>query len=105
AHAPLLAEAVAQFAHPGIRNRRTLGGSLAHADPASQLPACMLALDATIVVRSESGERRIAAVEFFRGIYETALSANELLVAIELPIGNMLSVQFIHECARRHVAY
>src|SRR6202035_4553632 len=92
AHAPLLAEAVAHVAHPALRNRGTLGGSLAHADPASELPACMLALDATIVVRSESGERRIAAVEFFRGIYETALSANELLVAIELPIGQMSSV-------------
>src|SRR5580700_6573397 len=105
AYAPLLAEAIAHVAHPAIRNRGTLGGSLAHADPASELPACMLALDATIVVRSESGERRIAAVEFFRGIYETALSANELLVAIELPIGQMNSVHFFHEFARRHGDY
>ena len=105
AHAPLLAEAVAHVAHPAIRNRGTLGGSLAHADPASELPACMLALGATIVVRSESGERRIAAVEFFRGIYETALSANELLVAVELPIGQMNSVHFFHEFARRHGDY
>lgn len=105
AHAPLLAEAVAHVAHPAIRNRGTLGGSLADADPASELPACMLALDATIVVRSESGERRIAAVEFFRGIFETALSANELLVAVELPIGRMNSVHFFHEFARRHGDY
>jgi aerobic carbon-monoxide dehydrogenase medium subunit len=102
AHAPLLAEAAAHVAHPAIRNRGTLGGSLAHADPASELPACMLALEATIVVRSESGERRIAAVEFFKGIYETALAANELLVAVELPIGQMNSVHFFHEFARRH---
>jgi carbon-monoxide dehydrogenase medium subunit len=105
AHARLLAEAVAHVAHPAIRNRGTLGGSLAHADPASELPACMLALDATIVVRSESGERRVPAVEFFRGIYETALSANELLVAVELPIGQMNSVHFFHEFARRHGDY
>ena len=73
AHAPLLTEAVAHVAHPAIRNRGTLGGSLAHADPASELPACMLALDATIVVSGPAGERRIAAQDFFTGIYETAL--------------------------------
>ena len=69
AHAPLLAEAIAHVAHPAIRNRGTIGGSLAHADPAAELPACMLALDATIVVRGEGGERRIAAVDFFTGIF------------------------------------
>ena len=105
AHAPLLAEAVAHVAHPAIRNRGTLGGSLAQADPASELPACMLALDATIIVRSESAERRIAAVEFFKGIYETALSANELLVAVEVPIAISGSAHFFHEFARRHGDY
>src|SRR4051812_16906468 len=59
--APLLAEAVRHVAHPAIRNRGPLGGSLAQADPASELPACMLALQATIVVRGKAGERRIAA--------------------------------------------
>jgi carbon-monoxide dehydrogenase medium subunit len=102
AHAPLLAKAAAHVAHPAIRNRGTLGGSLAQADPASELPACMLALDATIIVRSESAERRIAAVEFFKGIYETALSANELLVAVEVPIATEGSAYFFHEFARRH---
>src|SRR6266567_1987204 len=101
AHSPLLAKAVAHVAHPAIRNRGTLGGSLAHADPASELPACMLALDATIVVRNEHAERRIAAGEFFRGIYETVLSASELLVAVELPIARWNSVHFFHEFARR----
>ena len=85
-HAPLLAEAIAQVAHPAIRNRGTLGGSLAHADPASELPACMVALKATIIVRGQTGERRIRAEDFFTGIYETALSPQELLVAVELPI-------------------
>jgi carbon-monoxide dehydrogenase medium subunit len=105
AHAPLLKEAVAHVAHPAIRNRGTLGGSLAHADPASELPACMLALNATIIVRGQAGERRIAAEDFFRGIYETALSAQELLVAVELPVAREKSAYFFHEFARRHGDY
>jgi aerobic carbon-monoxide dehydrogenase medium subunit len=105
AHAPLLTEAIAHVAHPAIRNRGTLGGSLAHADPASELPACMVALNATIVVRGQSGERRIAAEDFFKGIYETALSPQELLVTIELPVGQNNSVHFFHEFARRHGDY
>jgi carbon-monoxide dehydrogenase medium subunit len=104
-HAPLLAEAVAHVAHPAIRNRGTLGGSLAHADPASELPACMLALDASLVVRRKGGERRIAAAEFFQGIFQTALSAEELLVAIELPVSRIKSTHFFHEFARRHGDY
>src|SRR5216110_2794950 len=79
AHSPLLTKAVAHVAHPAIRNRGTIGGSLAHADPASELPACMLTLGATIVARGPSGERRVAASEFFAGIYETALKPQELL--------------------------
>jgi aerobic carbon-monoxide dehydrogenase medium subunit len=105
AHAPLLTEAIAHVAHPAIRNKGTLGGSLAHADPASELPACMLALNATIIVRGPAGERRIAAEEFFTGIYETALSAQELLVAVELPLPQQGSVHFFHEFARRHGDY
>ncbi len=105
AHAPLLADAIAHVAHPAIRNRGTLGGSLAHADPASELPACMLALNATIVVRGESGERRIAAEDFFTGIYATALSPEELLVAIELPAARKNAAHFFSEFARRHGDY
>jgi aerobic carbon-monoxide dehydrogenase medium subunit len=104
-HAPLLAEAVAHIAHPAIRNRGTLGGSLAHADPASELPACMLALNATIIVKGARGERRLAAKDFFTGIYETALSAQELLVAVELPIAGKNAVHYFHEFARRHGDY
>ena len=105
AHAPLLTEAVAHVAHPAIRNRGTLGGSLAHADPASELPASMVALNATIVVRGQTGERRIAAGDFFTGIYETALSAQELLIAIEVPAAQKNSAHFFHEFARRHGDY
>jgi carbon-monoxide dehydrogenase medium subunit len=105
AHAPLLTEAIAHVAHPAIRNKGTLGGSLAHADPASELPACMVALNATIVVRGQAGERRIAAADFFKGIYETALSAQELLVAVELPVAQRNSAHFFFEFARRHGDY
>lgn len=105
AHAPLLTEAVAHVAHPAIRNRGTLGGSLAHADPASELPACMIALDATIVVCGPKGERRIAAGDFFKGIYDTALSPDELLIAVELPVARENSAHFFHEFARRHGDY
>ena len=105
AQAPLLTEAVAHVAHPAIRNRGTIGGSLAHADPASELPACMVALGATIIVRGRAGERRTAAQDFFRGIYETDLSAQELLVAVELPLARKNSVHFFHEFARRHGDY
>jgi carbon-monoxide dehydrogenase medium subunit len=105
AHAPLLTRAIAHIAHPAIRNRGTIGGSLAHADPASELPACMLALNATIIIRGQAGERRIAAKDFFTGIYETALSAQELLVAVELPAAQKNSVHFFHEFARRHGDY
>jgi aerobic carbon-monoxide dehydrogenase medium subunit len=105
AHAPLLTEAIAHVAHPAIRNKGTLGGSLAHADPASELPACMVALNATIIVRGQAGERRIAAGEFFTGIYATALSAQELLVAVELPVARKNSAHFFCEFARRHGDY
>jgi carbon-monoxide dehydrogenase medium subunit len=105
AHVPLLTEAIAHVAHPAIRNRGTLGGSLAHADPAAELPACMVALNATMIIRGQGGERRIAAEKFFTGIYETALSPQELLVAVELPIGRKNSVHFFCEFARRHGDY
>jgi aerobic carbon-monoxide dehydrogenase medium subunit len=105
AHAPLLKEAIAHVAHPAIRNRGTIGGSLAHADPASELPACAIALNATIVVRGPQGERRIPAEEFFVGIYETALSADELLMAIDVPLPPPRSVHYFCEFARRQGDY
>lgn len=103
--APLLKAAVAHVAHPAIRNRGTIGGSLAQADPASELPACMLALEAAIVIRGPGGERRIAAEEFFTGIYETRLAAQDLLVAVEVPLAKKGAVHFFQEFARRHGDY
>jgi aerobic carbon-monoxide dehydrogenase medium subunit len=105
AHAPLLRDAIAHVAHPAIRNRGTIGGSLAHADPASELPACMVALGATIIARGSGGERRIAAEQFFTGIYETALVPQELLVAVELPVARKDSAHYFQEFARRHGDY
>jgi aerobic carbon-monoxide dehydrogenase medium subunit len=105
AHVPLLTEAIAHVAHPAIRNRGTIGGSLAHADPAAELPACMVALDATIIVRGPAGERRVPAQDFFTGIYETVLSADELLVAVEIPAPPKNAAHFFCEFARRHGDY
>ena len=85
-HAPLIARALADVAHPAIRSRGTIGGSLANADPAAELPACALALGATIVVQGAAGTRRVAAERFFTGLFETALAADEVLVAIEIPL-------------------
>jgi len=105
AHAPLLKESITHVAHPAIRNRGTIGGSLAHADPASELPACAIALNATIVVRGPQGERRIPAEEFFLGIYETALSLEELLTSVEVPLPPPHSQHYFCEFARRHGDY
>ena len=82
---PLLAYAAGQVGDPQIRHRGTLGGSLAHGDPASDLPAVILALDATLVARGPAGEREIAAADFFQGLFETALEPDELLTEVRVP--------------------
>jgi carbon-monoxide dehydrogenase medium subunit len=84
-HAPLLHAAMPEVAHPQIRNRGTLGGSLAHADPASELPVVALALEARLRAQSAHGERWIEAADFFQGIFTTALAADEMLVEVALP--------------------
>ncbi len=84
--APLLTQAVPHIAHPAIRNRGTFGGSLAHADPAAELPACMLALEATLEIAGQGGTRTVAAADFFHGLYETALGPGEILVAAQIPV-------------------
>ncbi len=103
--APLLAEAMPCIAHPQIRNRGTVGGSLAHADPAAELPAVMLALDARLEVRGRSGARTIPAAEFFTGFFGTALAPDELLVEIALPPLPARSGTAFVEVARRHGDY
>src|SRR5881409_3891128 len=103
--APLLAEAMPSIAHPQIRNRGTVGGSIAHADPSAELPAVMLTLEARFRTRSSSGERSIAAGEFFKGMLETALGPDELLVEIALPPLPARSGTAFLEIARRHGDY
>lgn len=104
-HAPLLAQAMAHVAHPAIRNKGTLGGNLAHADPASEMPACMVALGAVIVAQNTERQRRIPATEFFTGVYETVLAPDEMLVAIEVPAVKPGQVHFFHEYCRRSGDY
>jgi len=82
---PLLAHAAGQVGDPQIRHRGTIGGSIAHADPASDLPAVLLALDATLVARGADGAREIPIGEFFQGLFETALEPDELLTEIRVP--------------------
>ena len=82
---PLLTEAIGHIAHPQIRNRGTVGGSLAHNDPAAELPAVMLALDAGMTAQGPQGQRIIAAGDFFAGTMETSLVPDELLTEIAVP--------------------
>jgi aerobic carbon-monoxide dehydrogenase medium subunit len=82
---PLLAHAASQVGDPQVRHRGTIGGSLVHADPAADLPAVILALDATLVARGPSGSREIGAGQFFEGLFETVLEPGELLTEIRIP--------------------
>jgi aerobic carbon-monoxide dehydrogenase medium subunit len=100
--AALLSQAAAQVAHPAIRNRGTLGGSLALADPAAEYPACALALEATFLIAGARGERRLPAREFFRGLFETDIRADEVLIGAEFPRAER---SVFLELARRHGDY
>lgn len=104
-HAPLLAQAAPHIAHRAIRNVGTWGGSLAYADPAAEWPTCLLALDGTVIARGPGGERRIAADDFFRDLYTTALQPDEVLVACEIPLARPDQWVGFAELARRHGDY
>ena len=104
-HLPLIAEAIRFVAHPAIRNRGTLGGSIALADPAAELPACACALGARIEIASRSGRRTVAADKFFHGMFETSIGDSEVLVAAEFPRANGNSRSAFAELARRHGDY
>ena len=105
AQAPLIAEAVPLIAHPAIRNRGTIGGSIAFADPAAELPACLLALDGAVEIAGSGGRRKVSAGEFFRGLYDTALEEGELITAIEVPVAAGNQRFAVEEVARRHGDY
>lgn len=85
ARAPLIASAMPHIAHPAVRNRGTFGGSIAFADPAAELPACVVALGARMVIAGKGGSRTVGADAFFQGLYETALGPDEILTAVEVP--------------------
>ncbi|RME10410.1 MAG: xanthine dehydrogenase family protein subunit M [Ardenticatenia bacterium] len=101
-HAPLITAAMPFVAHPQIRTRGTIGGSLAHCDPAAELPAVCLALDATLVARSQRGERTIPARDFFFGLFMTALEPDEILTEIRIPPMTPDTRYAFREVARRH---
>ena len=98
-------EAIKEVAHPQIRNRGTLCGNLAHGDPASEMPAVMLALQARFKAKSATGERWIGAPDFFQGVFETSLAENEMLTEIELPEQEENSGSCFIEIARRRGDY
>jgi carbon-monoxide dehydrogenase medium subunit len=99
---PLLAAALPLIGHEAIRSRGTIGGSLAHADPAAELPAVARALDAEFVVRSQSGERVIPAAEWFEGYLTTSRRPDELLVQVRFPTAGRGTGTSFQEVARRH---
>ncbi len=101
---PLITRALPHIAHSAIRNRGTIGGSCALADPAAEMPALMLALDAEFETLSHTGSRRVAADDFFLGLYETALDETEIIHRIHVPVRRDQRIGF-HEITRRHGDY
>jgi aerobic carbon-monoxide dehydrogenase medium subunit len=100
---PLLADVMPLIGHAAIRSRGTIGGSLAHADPAAELPAVAMALDATFTVRSrDRGERTISAADFFEGFFTTALQPDEILTSVSFPVAAPGTGTAVEEVARRH---
>jgi carbon-monoxide dehydrogenase medium subunit len=98
---PLFADALPHIAHPQIRNRGTIGGNLSHADPASELPAVAVAMQARMRIRSATGEREVAASEFFQGLLTTDLQPDEMLVEIAFPAPVARTGTSFMEVARR----
>ena len=101
-HLPLIAEALPHVAHAAIRNRGTFGGSIALADPAAELPACAVALDAAFVLAGKDGRRTVAARSFFKGLFETERRDDEILVEARIPARLPGYASAFMELARRH---
>lgn len=104
-HVPLLAMALPQIGHPAIRNRGTVGGSIAFADPAAELPACLLALGGDVEIAGATGKRTVKADDFFKGLYETAVGPGDILTTIRLPAATPQMRYGFAELARRHGDY
>jgi carbon-monoxide dehydrogenase medium subunit len=104
-HAPLIARAMPHIGHPAIRNRGTIGGSIAFADPAAELPACLLALGGEVDIAGPKGKRTVKAGDFFKGLFETALGPRDILTAIRVPTATKDTRTGFAELARRHGDY
>jgi aerobic carbon-monoxide dehydrogenase medium subunit len=105
AHAPLIAEALPFIGHPAIRNRGTIGGSIAFGDPAAELPACFVALDGEAVIAGPAGTRAVKADAFYKGLFESALTPHDVLTAIRIPVATSETRTAFAELARRHGDY
>jgi carbon-monoxide dehydrogenase medium subunit len=105
AHAPLIAKALPHIGHPAIRNRGTIGGSIAFGDPAAELPACFIALDGEAIVAGPSGTRVVKADAFYKGLFESALTPRDVLTAIRIPAATSETRTAFAELARRHGDY
>jgi carbon-monoxide dehydrogenase medium subunit len=105
AHAPLIAKALPFIGHPAIRNRGTIGGSIAFGDPAAELPACFVALDGEAVIAGPSGTRVVKADAFYKGLFESALTPRDVLTAIRIPVATSETRTAFAELARRHGDY
>lgn len=101
-HLPLIARAMPHVAHMAVRNRGTFGGSIALADPAAEMPACLLALSGELVLEGPSGRRTVPADDFFLGLYETVRAPDELLLDARLPAARPGDAFAFHEISRRH---
>ena len=100
-HAPLLKKAIGHVAHAAIRNRGTIGGNVSLADPASELPACCVALNAGITIQNKHGTRVVRARDYFKDLYETDLQENDLMTSISFPVAGETTVCAFREFVRR----
>jgi carbon-monoxide dehydrogenase medium subunit len=104
-HVPLIALAIPHIGHPAIRNRGTVGGSIAFADPAAELPACLVALDGEVEIFGPEGRRVVKAEEFFQALFQTALGPRDVLTSIRIPAANGATRAGFAEFARRRGDY
>jgi len=102
---PLIADAIPHVAHIAVRNRGTFGGSVALADPAAELPACVLALGGTVVLQSVKGIRKVKADDYFLGLYETERKPNELLIEVQIPVQDPTGLWAFVELSQRKGDY
>ena len=102
---PILNKILSQVAHPAIRNKGTHGGSIAYGDPAAELPAFAVLVNAEIILSGPNGERTVSAKEFYKGLFETSINPDEILTSVKYPINQNGMKLFFDEVTRRHGDY